>query len=54
MNKMGKKHMLLIVGHVKQGNFGDNTTPKPGMFAIKDKMKWEAWNKLKGMSQQAA
>ncbi len=54
VSKIGKNNMLQIYAHVRQGKDGDNTTPKPGMFAIKDKMKWTAWTKLKGMDKEAA
>jgi len=29
---------------------GDNTTPKPGMFDVVGKVKWEAYNKRKGQN----
>ena len=33
----------------KQGKYGDNVEAKPGMFAIKEKKKWDAWTQKKGM-----
>ena len=33
---------------------GDNKTSKPGMTDFKGKAKWEAWDKNKGMTQEAA
>jgi len=33
---------------------GDNDTTKPGMFDLKGKYKWEAWNKSKGTTQEDA
>lgn len=33
---------------------GDNNEPKPGMFDLKGKYKWEAWNKRKGTSKEDA
>lgn len=53
-----KKHptdiRLSLYAHGKQGKFGDNKDPKPGMFNIKEKYKWEAWKNLEGMDQNAA
>lgn len=31
-----------------------NVSAKPGMLDLKGKAKWEAWNKKKGTSQEAA
>lgn len=33
---------------------GENTTSKPGMFDMKGKYKWEAWEANKGKSKEAA
>ena len=33
---------------------GDNDTPKPGMFNLQGKYKWDAWQSRKGMSQEDA
>ncbi|KAH8380487.1 hypothetical protein KR009_011050, partial [Drosophila setifemur] len=38
----------------KQATVGDNTTSKPGLLDLKGKAKWEAWNKQKGKSSDAA
>ncbi|GAO48404.1 hypothetical protein G7K_2577-t1 [Saitoella complicata NRRL Y-17804] len=40
--------LLCLYGLFKQATIGDNNTDKPGMFDLKGKYKWEAWNKLKG------
>ncbi len=37
-----------------EATVGDNNTDKPGMFDLKGKYKWEAWNGNKGKSKQAA
>lgn len=37
-----KRRMIL------QGTAGDNTTAAPGMFDLKGKAKWNAWNEKKG------
>ena len=54
VDKLGKDDKLKLYSLGKQGMEGDNVAPKPGMLAIKEKYKWEAWNKLKGMDQQVA
>ena len=33
---------------------GDNTEKKPGFSEMVARAKWDAWNKLKGTSQEAA
>lgn len=38
----------------KQATVGDNNTAKPGFLDLKGKYKWEAWNELKGTSQDDA
>ncbi|EDW40222.1 GL25029 [Drosophila persimilis] len=38
----------------KQASVGDNNTNKPGLLDLKGKAKWEAWNKQKGKSTEAA
>jgi diazepam-binding inhibitor (GABA receptor modulating acyl-CoA-binding protein) len=51
---LSDNELLELYGLYKQGTVGDNTTSKPGMFDFKGKAKWEAWNKLKGKSKDAA
>ncbi|KAF8000471.1 hypothetical protein HF325_005400 [Metschnikowia pulcherrima] len=46
--------LLSLYGLYKQATAGDNTTPKPGMFDLKGKYKWQAWDELKGTSQTDA
>lgn len=46
--------MLKLYGLYKQATVGDNTMEKPGIFNMKDRYKWDAWEKLKGMSQEEA
>ena len=46
--------LLKLYGLYKQSTLGNNNTPKPGMFNIKNKKKWEAWNKNNGMNQNKA
>ncbi|KAH9404417.1 hypothetical protein TYRP_000240 [Tyrophagus putrescentiae] len=48
------QELLEIYGLYKQGTEGDCNIPKPGMFDLKGKAKWEHWNSLKGMSKADA
>ncbi|XP_005089741.1 acyl-CoA-binding protein [Aplysia californica] len=45
---------LAIYGLFKQGTVGDCNTERPGMFDMKGKAKWDAWNALKGKSKEDA
>ncbi|KAG0771610.1 hypothetical protein G6F22_016334 [Rhizopus arrhizus] len=45
--------LLELYGLYKQAIVGDNETSKP-TFDIKGRYKWDAWTKLKGMSQEEA
>ncbi|MFC3684476.1 acyl-CoA-binding protein [Hydrogenophaga luteola] len=46
--------LLKIYGLYKQGTVGDNTEKKPGFGDMVGRAKWDAWNGLKGTSQDAA
>ncbi|CAO4360388.1 unnamed protein product [Caenorhabditis nigoni] len=46
--------LLKLYALYKQGTVGDNTTDKPGMFDLKGKAKWSAWDEQKGTSKEAA
>ncbi|GEQ66745.1 hypothetical protein JCM33374_g408 [Metschnikowia sp. JCM 33374] len=46
--------LLSLYGLYKQATVGDNTTSKPGVFDLKGKYKWQAWEDLKGTSQADA
>ncbi|XP_075238019.1 acyl-CoA binding protein 1 isoform X2 [Lycorma delicatula] len=48
------EELLEIYALYKQGNDGDCNTSKPGMLDFKGKSKWDAWNKIKGMSKDDA
>jgi diazepam-binding inhibitor (GABA receptor modulating acyl-CoA-binding protein) len=43
-----------LYGLYKQATVGDNNTDRPGAFNFKAKYKWDAWDKLKGKSQEEA
>ena len=46
--------LLKIYALYKQGSVGDNAEPKPGFGDIVARAKWDAWNHLKGTSQDEA
>jgi acyl-CoA-binding protein len=46
--------MLKLYGYFKQATEGDVSGPKPGFFDFVGTAKYEAWEKLKGMSPDDA
>ncbi|MES1979637.1 MAG: acyl-CoA-binding protein [Pseudomonadota bacterium] len=46
--------LLKIYALYKQGSQGDNTDKKPGFGDMVARAKWDAWNNLKGTSQDDA
>ncbi len=46
--------LLKIYALYKQGSAGDNTDKKPGFGDMVARAKWDAWNSLKGTSQDDA
>ena len=46
--------LLKIYALYKQGSSGDNTDKKPGFGDMVSRAKWDAWNGLKGTSQDDA
>ena len=42
------EEFLELYKFYKQVTVGDCNTTRPGMFDIKGKYKWDAWNSLKG------
>ncbi|KAK9477268.1 acyl-CoA-binding protein [Lipomyces japonicus] len=52
--KPSDDELLQLYGLYKQATVGDNTTAKPGVFDLKGKYKWAAWDKLNGKSQDEA
>lgn len=52
--KPSTDELLKLYALYKQATVGDVNTERPGMFNLKDRSKWDAWNKLKGMSQEDA
>jgi diazepam-binding inhibitor (GABA receptor modulator, acyl-CoA-binding protein) len=46
--------LLKIYALFKQGTEGDNASTKPGFSDMVGRAKWDAWNGLKGVSQDDA
>ncbi|KAJ2450526.1 Acyl-CoA-binding domain-containing protein 2 [Coemansia sp. RSA 2336] len=53
-NGVTNPEKLQLYAHFKQANEGDVNTDKPGMMDFTGRAKWTEWEKLKGMSKQAA
>lgn len=52
--KPSNEVLLQIYALYKQATMGDVSGKKPGMFDLVGKYKYEAWEKLKGTSQESA
>lgn len=46
--------LLKLYALYKQASKGDNTETKPGFSDMVGRVKWDAWNGLKGTSSDAA
>lgn len=42
---------LILYALFKQGTVGDVNTSRPGVFDLKGKAKWDAWDKQKGAAR---
>lgn len=45
---------LQFYKYYKQATQGDCNTPMPSILSFSDRAKWQAWNSIKGMSQDEA
>ncbi|XP_040596149.1 acyl-CoA-binding protein-like [Mesocricetus auratus] len=50
----GDDEMLFICGLFKYVTVGDTSTEQPGLLDLKDKAKWDSWNKPNGTSKESA
>ena len=50
----GNDTLLELYALFKQANDGDVKGSRPGMLAVKDRAKFDAWAKAKGISADAA
>ncbi|KAF8796668.1 acyl-CoA-binding protein homolog [Argiope bruennichi] len=53
-SKPTDEELLELYALFKQATVGDCNTARPGMFDLKGKAKWDAWNAKKGMDQTEA
>eukprot|EP01102_Stenamoeba_stenopodia_P008769 TRINITY_DN255_c0_g2_i1.p1 TRINITY_DN255_c0_g2~~TRINITY_DN255_c0_g2_i1.p1 ORF type:complete len:480 (+),score=116.84 TRINITY_DN255_c0_g2_i1:429-1868(+) len=54
INSISDQQKLEVYALYKQATQGDVNTARPGMFDLVGRAKWDAWNKLKGISQEEA
>lgn len=52
--KATDEEKLCFYKYYKQATIGDCNTPRPGMFQLQQKYKWDAWNSVAGMSKEDA
>ncbi|CCH62082.1 hypothetical protein TBLA_0G01360 [Henningerozyma blattae CBS 6284] len=55
-SSVSQDDMLALYALYKQATVGDNPAKdaRPGVFNLKGRYKWDAWEKLRGMSQAEA
>ena len=46
--------LLILYALYKQATVGPVNTPRPGMFNLKEKAKWDAWKAVEGKSKEEA
>jgi diazepam-binding inhibitor (GABA receptor modulating acyl-CoA-binding protein) len=54
LSDLSNEELLALYGLYKQATVGDVSGPKPGMFDLKGKAKYEAWTERKGLSKEKA
>ena len=54
LTNLSNDDLLTLYKYYKQATVGDCNTPRPGMFDLKGKAKWDAWNSLVGVPQKEA
>lgn len=52
--EVSDEEKLSFYSYYKQAVFGDNKNPKPKIWDLVNRIKWDYWNTLKGMSQEEA
>lgn len=53
-SKPNDSEMLELYGLYKQATVGDVNTDRPGLFDMKGKAKWDAWESRKGLGKDDA
>ena len=54
LKSMTDENKLYLYKYYKQSTIGDINTERPGFFDFIGKTKWDAWNKMKGLSKKDA
>lgn len=49
-----REELLLFYGLYRQAKCGDNLAQQPSYIYVEKRLKWDAWNKLKGMEKEEA
>ena len=52
LKNLSNDDLLTLYKYYKQATVGDCNTERPGMFDLTGKSKWDAWNSLRGLSQE--
>ena len=52
LKNLSNEDLLTLYKYYKQATVGDCNTQRPGMFDLTGKSKWDAWNSLRGLSQE--
>lgn len=53
-SKFNNDELLDFYKLYKQATVGDINTDRPGMFSLKERAKWDAWNSVSGMEKSEA
>lgn len=53
-SKPSDAELLELYKYYKQAEVGDVNTDRPGLLDLKGKAKWDAWESVKGLSQEEA
>ncbi|KAG8037671.1 hypothetical protein G9C98_005882 [Cotesia typhae] len=49
-----EEDLLILYGLYKQATVGDCNIDRPGIFNLKGRAKWDAWNAKKGIDKEVA
>jgi acyl-CoA-binding protein/ubiquitin len=54
LSNLSNDDLLTLYKYYKQATVGPCNTPRPGMFDMTGRAKWDAWNSVQGLSQKEA
>ena len=52
--KPSNEDLLCLYKYYKQSIIGDINIPEPSFFRVECRTKWDAWNSVKGLTQEQA